>query len=115
MWELILQNIKSVLDTICPVRTFKIRNYRPDGITKELIEQVKDREYFNKKAKLLGDEDAWNIAKHLRNVTNANIRQVKREFILGELDTYADDPKRFWKIIHKVVQGKKVWGYITEG
>ena len=58
MWELILKNITSVLDIICPVRTFKIRNYRPDWMTKELIEQVKDREYLYKKAKLLGDEDA---------------------------------------------------------
>ena len=106
-WVFISNNVTKVLDTICPVRTFKIKNYRPDWMTKELIEQVKDRDYFYKKAKKQGDEDAWNIAKHLRNTTNANIRQAKRDFILDELNAHNDDPKKFWKVIHKVVPSKK--------
>ena len=106
-WRLILRNITTVLDTMCPVRTFHIKNYRPDWMTKELIEQVKDRDYFYKKAKASGDKDAWNIAKHLRNVTNTNIRQAKREFILHELELHNDDPKKFWKVIHKVVPTNK--------
>ena len=106
-WELISKNITLVLDAMCPVRNFKIKNYRPEWMSKELIEQIKDRDYFYKKAKLQGDEDAWNIAKHLRNITNANIRQAKREFILDELNTHNDDPKIFWKVIHKVVPTSK--------
>ena len=106
-WVFISNNVTKVLDTICPVRTFKIKNYRPDWMTKELIEQVKDRDYFYKKAKKQGNEDAWNIAKHLRNTTNANIRQAKRDFILDELNAHNDDPKKFWKVIHKVVPSKK--------
>ena len=38
-----------------------------------------------KKAKQTSDEDAWNIAKYLRNVTNANIRQARKDFVLAEL------------------------------
>ena len=102
-WEYILKNITTVLDVMCPVRSFHIKNYRPDWMTKELIEQVKDRDYFYKKAKLQGDEDAWNVAKYLRNRTNANIRQAKREFILDELKAHDDNPKKFWKVIRKVV------------
>ena len=49
------------------------------------MEQIQDRDYFYKRAKQSGDEDAWNIAKHLRNVTNANIRKAKRDFVLNEL------------------------------
>ena len=106
-WGFILKNITSVLDIISPVRTFKMKNYRPDWMTKELIEQVKDRDYFYKKAKIQGDGDAWNIANHLRNVTNSNIRQAKRDFILEELNTHNNDPNKFWKVIRKVVPSKK--------
>ena len=106
-WDLILNNITLVLDQMCPIRSFHIKNYRPDWMTKELIEQIKDRDYFFKKAKLAGGEDAWNIAKYLRNVTNANIRQAKREFILEELKTYDNDPKKFWKVIKKIVPSGK--------
>ena len=106
-WGFILNNITKVLDTMCPIRSFHIKNYRPDWMTRELIEQVKDRDYFYKKAKLQGDADAWNVAKFLRNQTNRNIRQAKREFILDELRTHDENPKKFWKVIHKVVPSKK--------
>ena len=43
-------------------------------MTKELIEMIKDRDYFYKKAKTSGDDDYWRIAKHLRNITNLGIR-----------------------------------------
>ena len=98
-----------VLDQLCPVRTFQIKNYRPDWMTKELIEQIKDRDYFYKKAKKTGDEDSWNIAKFLRNVTNSNIRQAKREYVLEELKRNADNPKKFWKTIRTVIPSKKDW------
>ena len=70
---------------MCPLRSFKIKNYRPDWMTSELIELVKDRDYFYSKAKTLGNKDDWNIAKHLRNMVNSNIRQAKRDFILEKL------------------------------
>ena len=106
-WDWILRNIVSTLDTMCPVRSFHIKNYRPDWMTKELIEQVKDRDYFYKQAKLTGDEDSWNIAKHLRNMTNFNIRQAKKDFILNELKEHDDDAKKFWKVIRKVIPSDK--------
>ena len=102
-WDFMLKQITMVIDNMCPVRTFHIKNYRPDWMTKELIEQIKDRDYFYKKAKLKGDEDSWNMAKHLRNITNSNIRQAKRDFILDELRQHDKDEKKFWKVIRKVV------------
>ena len=50
-----IKGITQVLDTICPVRTFFIKNYRPDWMSKELIEQIQDRDYFYNKAKQTGD------------------------------------------------------------
>ena len=40
-WETIKGHITKVLDSICPIRTFHIINYRPDWMTNELIEQIK--------------------------------------------------------------------------
>ena len=107
VWECILGRFAPLLDKMCPIRSFKIKNYRPEWITPELIEQIKDRDYFYLKAKTEGDEDSWNIAKHLRNVTNANIRQAKREFVLEELDKCNHDSKKFWHTIRSVVPNNK--------
>ena len=102
-WSCILRNLTAVLDQMCPLRRFRIKNYRPDWMTNELIEQVKDRDYFYHKAKTTGDRDYWNIAKYLRNVTNSRIRQAKREFVLDELKVHQNDAKKFWKVIKSVV------------
>ena len=102
-WNFLQNQIVAVLDEICPIRTFHIKNYRPDWMNGDLIEQIKDRDYFYKKAKKTGDDDMWNIAKYLRNLTNANIRHAKREFILHELKQNENNAKKFWKIIQSVV------------
>ena len=99
--------ITSILDSMCPIRTFHIRNYRPDWMSGELIEQIKDRDYFYKQAKKTGDEDLWNIAKYLRNLTNTNIRCAKREFVLSELKKNENDAKKFWKVIRSVIPANK--------
>ena len=106
-WDFILKHGTSVLDKLCPMQTFHIKNYRPDWMTDELIEQIKDRDYFYRKAKASRSEDDWNIAKHLRNVTNSNIRSSKREFVLNELNENKNDAKKFWKVIKKVIPTKQ--------
>ena len=107
-WAFILEGITNILDQMCPIGSFHVKNYRPNWITNELLEQIKDRDYFYHRAKLTGDEDAWNIDKYFRNVTNANIRKAKREFILEELNANADNCKKFWKVIREVVPSDKI-------
>ena len=106
-WDYILNKFLPILDKMCPTRVFKVKNYRPEWITSELLEQIKDRDYFYKKAKRTGQEDDWNIAKHLRNVTNSNIRQARKEFVLAELQENKDDYKKFWKTIRTVIPSNK--------
>ena len=104
-WEFILNRLCPILDKMCPIRTFKIKNYRPDWVTHELIEQIKDRDYYYSRAKNSGDEDAWHIAKHLRNVTNANIRRARRDFVVTKLQSNEKDFKRFWRTIRYMRAG----------
>ena len=106
-WDLMQGIIVSILDKMCPIRNHYIRNYRPDWMSRELIDQIKDRDYFYKKAKKTGDQDLWNIAKHLRNLVNSNIRHAKREFVLGELKHNENNAKKFWKVIRSVIPSQK--------
>ena len=106
-WDFVLDNATKILNDMCPLRTFHIKNYRPDWMTNELIEQTKDRDYFFRKAKTLGGLEVRNIAKHLRNVTNSHIRQAIRDFILDELKHNENNAKRFWKVIREVIPSEK--------
>ena len=101
-WEFIYENITKILDGMCPVRTLNIKNYRPDWMSKELIEQIKDRDYFYKKAKRHGDTDSWNIAKYLRNTVNTNVRKAKREFVLKNLKRMKTMQRSFGKSLREL-------------
>ena len=107
VWDYILNKVNSILNQMCPLRKFSIKNYRPEWVTPELLVQIKDRDYIYKKAKQTGNQDDWKIAKHLRNTTNANIRLAKKEFILEELEMYKSDYKKFWKSIQSVIPDEK--------
>ena len=106
-WRLMQEHVISVLDKMCPIRTFHIRNYRPDWMGRDLIEQIKDRDYFYKQAKKTGGEDLWNIAKYLRNITNTNIRCAKWDFVLSELKKNENNAKKFWQVIRSVIPSDK--------
>ena len=106
-WDFFLEQATLILDKMCPMRVFKIKSYRPDWMTDELIEHIKDRDYFYRKAKLGGNKDDWNIAKHLRNETNSHIRQAKRDFILEGLEASEGNAKKFLKVIRKVIPDSK--------
>ena len=90
-WNSLYMEIKKELDLICPIRKYTVRGRKPKWLDNDLIERIKDRDYFCRKAKRTHDEDDWNIAKRLRNVTNFNIRQVKVNFIINNLETNKKD------------------------
>ena len=98
---------------MCPKRKYVIKNYRPEWVSHELLELISDRDYYYKKAREGGEEDDWNMARHLRNLTNANIRSARREFVLEELRQHDSDYKRFWKTIHTVIPNDK--GIFSKG
>ena len=102
LWDLILEEIVTYLDAHCPIRNFVIPNYRPDWINDHILDQIRDRDYFYKKAKKTGSIDDWNIAKHLRNTTNKNIRRAKARFVMQKLNQCKGDSSKFWKLIKTV-------------
>ena len=71
---------------MCPDTKFKIRNSKPCWLTNELIEQMKDRDFFYGKVKRTNCEDDWNIEKKIhKNLVNFNIRKAKADFVKEQL------------------------------
>ena len=106
-WEKMIRIITEEADRMCPVRDYKIRNSKPPWIVSELIEQMKDRDYFYTKAKRTNNEDDWNIAKFHRNQVNFNIRKAKADFIKEQLNNNEGNSARFWRTIKQIMPHKK--------
>ena len=106
-WHEMLQFITEEADKMCPMKSFRIRNSKPCWLTNELLEQMKDRDYFYRKAKRTNDEDDWNMAKFHRNQTNFNIRRAKADYIKDQLRNNEGNSAKFWRTIKNVMPSKK--------
>ena len=105
-WALMHDKIRSELDAQCPLKQFRKRIVRPPYLTDSLLEQIKDRDYYYKKAKKHGIDNDWEIAKYLRNQTNKNIRKAKAEYVINQLELCKEDSSRFWRTINSVFPSK---------
>ena len=105
-WTLIKQAITKELDRQCPINNFSFNKAKPIYIHKDIMEQIKNRNYFYRKAKLTHNEDDWKIAKFLRNQTNSNIRKARAETIQNELENSKNDSSRFWRQINQIFPKK---------
>ena len=92
---------------MCPIKEFKIRNTKPCWMVNELLEQMRDRDYFYNKAKKNNNEDDWNIAKFHRNQVNANVRRARANFIKDQLRNNEGNSSKFWRSIKQVMPNKK--------
>ena len=101
-WHFLINAIEQEVDRSCPIMKHKIKKVRPQYLTQNIENQMKDRDYFYKKAKQTGDEDDWNIAKHLRNRVKINLRTAKAEYIKTQLNVNQDNAAKFWRVIKEV-------------
>ena len=106
-WEEMQRIIVREADKQCPIRSYKIRNSKPCWLTNEIIEQMKDRDYFYQKAKRTNSEDDWNIAKFYRNQTNFNVRKAKADYIKEQLQNNEGNSAKFWRLIKQIMPNKK--------
>ena len=77
-WDEMHKIIEEEADKMCPVRKYKIKNSKPPWLVNELIEQMKDRDYFYAKAKKRNNDDDWNIAKFHRNQVILTLGKQRR-------------------------------------
>ena len=94
-------------DKLCPIKSFRIKNTKPSWVTNEVIEQMKDRDYFHQKAKRTNSEDDWNIAKFYRNQVNSKVRSARAEFIKDQLRNNEGNSAKFWRTIKQVMPPTK--------
>ena len=103
MWDIMIENINSSLDEICPMKNFKIKKYKEPWISQELLELIKDKDSLLKKAKQSKLPADWEIAKRYRNDCLSSIRRAKADFVTSELENNKNDTKKFWKNIKDIL------------
>ena len=103
MWDFVINNIKSILNEMCPLKDFKIRNSGKPWITNELLEQIRDKDRALRRAKRSSNPEYWKIARRLRNDCLRDVRNAKSDYIKNELLENQNDSKKFWQQINAIL------------
>ena len=106
-WGIMKNIISSKLESMCPIKMFKVNEYRDAWITNELLERILDKNRLLSKARKSGKEEDWNMAKVSRNIVNQELSNAKKDFLLDEQINFSKDPKKFWQSISRIIPNKK--------
>ena len=105
-WDYFLNKIYDVINIMCPLKEFHIKNKKDPWITNEILESIRDKDVLLRRAKITNNIGDWEIARQARNRVNMNIKNVKADFIKDNLDQHQSDSKRFWKDIQNILPKK---------
>ena len=76
-WRCMLQNIRTIIDQMCPVKKFRINKPKDPWLTHEILEYIKDKGHALKRAKRTNNIDDWTNARYMRNQCLSKIRTAK--------------------------------------
>ena len=102
-WDRLYACILSALDKSAPLRTSTFRKSKPEWLTAEIIEIMKDRDKALKIATKSKSPQDKKTARQFRNFANKTIKLAKSEYLLNKLDTHKKDPKKFWQAIQEIL------------
>ena len=89
--------MKRIIDEMCPLKLFKIKQEKEPWISNQLIELIKDKDYALKRAKKSKDPLLWAESKRLRNNCTKKLRDARADYIKDNLDNNTGNQKKFWK------------------
>lgn len=103
-WETMLKYITNCANILCPFKQITVRQDPSPWITKELIEQLSDRDKAFELAYQTKNPRDLKIAKGLRTEVKRQVRNAKAEFIQTNLRNNSEDPKKFWEELNKLIK-----------
>ena len=102
-WHYIKNTITNIIDQSCPVKTFKIKQQKEQWLSDDLLELLKDKDYYANKAKRTGNIDDIRIARHMKNQTKSLIKRAKSDYLCNKLEADQKDSRKFWRDINSVL------------
>ena len=102
-WNRVIKIVEECIDKMIPVKRFRFAKSKPEWISNEIIELLKDRDRSLSRASRTKNQIDKDIARKIRNQTNKIIRKAKQDFIKDKLRTLRNDPKKFWEQIKVLI------------
>ena len=105
LWDYMYNVILDNIETMCPIKTFKVDEFKEVWMTNEAIEAIRDKDRALIRARRTGREDDWAEARRLRNKVGRDIENLRADYLKNQQEANRDDPKKFLKNIASVIPG----------
>ena len=106
-WNYLLENIMDILENLCPEKNFKFAKSRPNWLTNDLINLMKERDRLLKIYQRTKQESDKKEMRKIRNLVNISIKNARADFVKDQLETHKDDPNKFWKELNTLIANNK--------
>ena len=77
-WVELERIIRVTVSRSCPLRTYRVKEIREPWVSNELLEEIKDKDYYLRKAKISKKEEDWVRSKRERNRVCSLVRKAKK-------------------------------------
>ena len=79
-------------------------------MTGQIKKDIRQRDYFLKKARKSSRDEDWLAYKPLRNRLTNSVKRTKQTYNKKLIDNHKDDTKAFWRTMKKIIPRKKSSG-----
>ena len=86
-WQIIEDKLRGMLNTICPVRKFKVNEVREQWVTNELLEEIKDKDRLIQVARNSDAREDW---KRARNRVGSLVVNAKAEYVKDQQNEFGE-------------------------
>ena len=106
-WDFMMSKILHILDAVCPEKHFKFAKNRPNWLTNDLINLMKERDRSLKAYLKSKSENDKKEMRRLRNLVNITVKNARAEYVKDQLETHKNNPKKFWKELNTLIPNNK--------
>ena len=90
-----------------PIKTTRIKGFKFPWLTTELMDTMRKRDFYRKKAKKSNLQSHWVLYKKLRNLVNSEVKRCKAEYYTRLIDQNRQNQSALWKTLNEVTSRKK--------
>ena len=106
-WDVYENMLKRMLDVLCPVKDFKVKDKPDPWMSNYLIERLTDKNNLLLEARNSKSIITWHRARILRNIVNEELETAKGTYYSELCDDNIKDSKKFWSILRDIIPSKK--------
>ena len=76
-------------------------------MTGQIKKDIRQRDYFLKKARKSSRDEDWLAYKSMRNRVTNSVKRAKQTYNKKLIDNHKDDTKAFWRTVKKIIPGTR--------